>query len=420
MVRHVQSLSLAITLVMEVASLTAQYSGTGSVSQGRATTTQQNVYTCPKGRVTNLGEITAMDGTIWTMPAVTHFSDPTFPTSSDLHNVCTGVTHATSAQAVAALLPSNIVMIDPDGELVTCFVFADNYFEMAINGVPVGKDNVPYTQFNSSLVQFRVKRPFTVAIHAVDWEENLGLGTELSGSPYHAGDGGVVAVFRDEKGAIIATTNDSWKAQTFYTAPIYDLSCPREEGQARLSSACSTADVADGTNAYALHWPLPTNWMAKDLDDSQWPKATEFANQTVGVDNKPAYTNFIDVFDNPVADAKFIWSSSLILDNEILLRAIVPGTTSINDADRESSLRLEMIDGAVVIRAASYTGELSAELIAIDGSIIASTESDESPQIYTALVSDGVYLLCARGAGIESRWLINLHQGECSAIATGR
>jgi hypothetical protein len=367
--------------------------------------------------VTNIGTIVAKDGTTWTMPAVTHFLDPTFPTSSDLHNVCTGVNHTTSAQAVAALSPSNIVTIDPDGELITCFIFADNYFEMAINGVPVGKDNVPYTQFNSSLLQFRVKRPFTVAIHAVDWEENLGLGTELSGSPYHAGDGGVVAVFRDEKGAIIATTNGTWKAQTFYTAPIYDLACPREEGQARLSAACSTADVADGSNAYALHWPLPSNWMAKVLDDSQWPKATEFTNQTVGVDNKPAYTNFTDVFDNPAADAKFIWSSNLILDNEILLRTIVPGTTSVNDFDDESSLDLEATDGAVVIRSNCSTDHLSVELVALDGSSVASNDGEGAVVVRTSTLADGVYLLHVRGTGAQNRWLLNLHQGACVARA---
>lgn len=418
MVRHIYALCIALLLVPAPAALLAQYTGTASVSQGRATTTQQNIYSCPKGRVTNIGTITAKDGTTWTMPAATHFADPMFPKSSDLHNVCTGVNHATSAQAVAALSVLNIVTVDPDGELITCFIFADNYFEMAINGVPVGKDNVPYTQFNSSLLQFRVKRPFTIAIHAVDWEENLGLGTELSGSPFHAGGGGVVAVFLDEKGAIIATTNAAWKAQTFYTAPIYDLSCPREQGQARLSSTCSTADVADGSNAYALHWPLPTNWMATDLDDSRWPNASEFENQMVGVNNKPAYTNFTDVFDNPTADAKFIWSSSLILDNEIVLRTVVPGTTSVNETDDESPIRLETIDGAAVIRVSSSSSRVFVELVALDGSRLASVDGGADVQIPTTTLADGVYLLHVRGVGIESRWLINIHQGVCRKLNT--
>ena len=72
----------------------------------------------------------------------------------------------------------NIIEVDTDGELITAFVFADNYFEMYINGTPVGKDTVPFTQFNSNIIQFKAKRPFTIAMKLVDWEENSGLGPE--------------------------------------------------------------------------------------------------------------------------------------------------------------------------------------------------------------------------------------------------
>ncbi|WP_413691571.1 hypothetical protein [Psychromonas sp. KJ10-2] len=71
-----------------------------------------------------------------------------------------------------------IIEIDADGEVVTAYIFADNYFEMYINGIAVGKDPVPFTKFNSNIVQFKVKKPFDIAILAVDWEENLGTGTE--------------------------------------------------------------------------------------------------------------------------------------------------------------------------------------------------------------------------------------------------
>jgi hypothetical protein len=308
------------------------------------------------------------------------------------------------------------VTIDPDGELITCFIFADNYFEMAVNGVPVGKDNVPYTQFNSSLLQFRVKRPFTVAIHAVDWEENLGLGTELSGSPYHAGDGGVVAVFRDEKGAIIATTNGSWKAQTFYTAPIYDLACPNEDGQLRSTKNCSTSDVADGSNAFALHWPLPSDWMSKDLDDSQWPNASEFTDQTVGVDNKPAYTNFTDVFDNPAADARFIWSSSLILDNETLLRTVVPGTTSVRSGEEGTSLRFVPRSGSFEILSADAEEFVDVSVLTPDGRTIQSSTKVGAVGINVSDTPSGVYLVLARHGQHHISWLVNIYDGECRAV----
>ena len=61
----------------------------------------------------------------------------------------------------------------------------------------------------------------------------------------------------------------------------------------------------------------------KGFDDSEWPNATEFTNDVIGVDNKPAYTNFIDIFDNSANDAKFIWSTNVILDNEVIVRYTV-------------------------------------------------------------------------------------------------
>lgn len=84
------------------------------------------------------------------------------------------------------------------------------------------------------LFGFKVQRPFTIAMKLVDWEENSGVGTESNrGNAHHAGDGGLVAVFKDAKNEIIATTNAKWKAQTFYTAPIKDLLCPSENGTIR-------------------------------------------------------------------------------------------------------------------------------------------------------------------------------------------
>jgi len=63
--------------------------------------------------------------------------------------------------------------------------------------------------------------------------------------------------------------------------------------------------------------------MQPDFDDSAWPAAVTYTNDTVGVNNKPAYTNFTDVFDTPDADASFIWSSNLVLDNLVLLRTTI-------------------------------------------------------------------------------------------------
>ncbi|NBW30986.1 MAG: hypothetical protein EBR35_07010, partial [Flavobacteriales bacterium] len=136
----------------------AQYTGTGSVTQGLASTTIANIYTCPGGRIPDIGTITATNATVWTVPAYVNFTNSSFPFASDLYNSCIGATYANDGVALAALNGSDIVTIDSAGELITAFIFADNYFEMYINGIPVGKDNVPYTQFNSNIVRFRVNR----------------------------------------------------------------------------------------------------------------------------------------------------------------------------------------------------------------------------------------------------------------------
>lgn len=321
---RVYILFLALPIVTK-----AQYTGTASVTRGVGTTTATNIYTCSGGRVSNVGTITSTDNKVWTVPAATNFTNTAFPFASNLHNVCTGANYANAAAALAALNGSDIVTIDATGEVITAYIFADNYFEIYINGVPVGKDNVPFTQFNSNIVRFKVKRPFTVAMLLVDWEENLGIGTEVNGGfSQHAGDGGLVAVFKDANNKVVAKTGSDWKAQTFYTAPIKDLTCATENGTARLSTNCSTTDSNDGSLYYGLHWTKPTNWMSAAFDDWAWQAATTYTNATIGVDNKAAYTNFTSIFDDPTNDAQFIWSKNVILDNEVVVRYTVPAAIS--------------------------------------------------------------------------------------------
>lgn len=300
------------------------YNGTASVSQGAATVVTQNIFDCNRGRKAPIGTSIATDGSVWTVPAMVNFTNDSFPFASDLYNPCTKLEYNSAYEALAALDGSDIVEIDAKGEVITAFVFADNYFEMYINGIAAGKDNVPFTQFNSNIVRFKVQKPFTIAMKLVDWEENSGLGTERNrGNAHHAGDGGVVAVFKNAQNEIIATTNSNWKAQTFYTAPIKDLSCVSENGTFRSSDNCKTEASDDGNAYYALHWKVPLNWQTIEFDDSKWPNATEFTNATIGVDNKPSYTNFTEIFDNQLHDAQFIWSTNVVLDNEVLVRYTV-------------------------------------------------------------------------------------------------
>ena len=297
------------------------YNGTASITQGIATTTIEDIYACNRGRKTDVGEITSTDGKKWTVPAQTNYLNKDFPFAADLFNSCEGKNYVTLEEALSNFDDSKIVEIDEDGEIFTAYVFADNYFEMYVNGIPVGKDKVPFTEFNSSVLKFKAQKPFTIAMKLVDWEEHLGVGCEANrGKAFHNGDGGMVAVIKDEQNNTIATTNKNWKAQTFYTAPIKDLSCVSEDGNYRYSKNCDTNGGQDGASFYALHWELPNDWMKADFDDSNWPNATTFTNQTIGVDNKPSYTNFTTIFDDSENDAEFIWSTNVVLDNEVLVR----------------------------------------------------------------------------------------------------
>jgi hypothetical protein len=320
----------------------AQYNGTASVTQGLASQTLSNLYTCTGGRIAAVGTITSTNNTVWTVPAVTNYTNTSFPFASDLNNSCNGHNYTNDTSALAALNGSDVVTVDTNGEIITAYIFADNYFEMYVNGVQVGKDNVPYTQFNSNIVRFKVNRPFTIAMLLVDWEERLGVGAETSGAyNYHCGDGGMVAIFKDSNNSIIAKTGSDWKAQTFYTAPIMDLTCPTENGSLRLSGNCSTADSNSGNNYYGLHWARPANWTQATFDDSSWPAATLYTNATIGVDNKPAYTNFTNIFDNPTNDAEFIWSTNVVLDNEVIVRKTVAANLS-NSANLGSENEIQI------------------------------------------------------------------------------
>lgn len=295
-----------------LSSTASDYNGTASITQGRAKTVVSNLFECENGRsrVAGIGEITDSDGKVWIVPAENHFT--TAKKAVDLYEECANITPNGIAEVDEAAVP--VAVIDSDGEEVTGYIFADNYFELYINGQLVAVDTVPFTPFNSSIVKFKVNKPYTIAVKVIDWEENLGLGTEDNrGKAFHPGDGGFIASFSDG-----TVTNSDWQAQTFYTSPIYDLTCLSEVGGKRLSDTCTTEGTDNGENAYAAHWATPDNWMNRAFDSSLWPQATQYSEDEIGVNNKKSYMNFIEKFSG--AGASFIWSTNVVLDNEVLLR----------------------------------------------------------------------------------------------------
>ena len=301
------------------------------VTQGRAKTVVENLTRCahthPKMnvRVAAVGEITATDGTVITMPAATALQKGLGPASYDLYNECNQVTPKNAAEVSTANVP--IIDVDADGEVITGFIVADNYYEMYVNGKLVSVDNTPYTPFNSAIVKFRVKRPYTLAFLVVDWDEHLGLGQEVFPVPivpttnkYYPGDGGLIARFSDG-----TVTDSSWKAQTFYIAPLVDPKevvehgnvhdTPRLGGRTHPYARKPTCE----DKCYAVHYPIPANWHSPRFNDSNWPRAWEFTDQEIGVTNLPAYTRYPELFQG----ARWIWSQNLVLDNVVIARKTV-------------------------------------------------------------------------------------------------
>jgi hypothetical protein len=290
------------------------------VTQGLAKTVTDNLFACAANihsfRKSPVGEIAAEDGTVLIVPAPTAYASGR--KLADLYNDCSGVTPERFSNVQPDKVP--IVEIDPDGEVITGFIVADNYFELYVNGKLVGVDPVPYTPFNSAVVRFKAKRPITYALMLVDWEERLGLGMETNqGNDWHAGDGGLVARFSDG-----TVTDASWKAQSFYIAPLAQPSDVVENGNihdtGKLGRVYPGAKVPDcRERCVAVHYPVPDNWAAADFDDNRWPAAFEFTDAEVGVDHIPAYTRYPEAF----APACWIWSQNLVLDNLVLVRKTV-------------------------------------------------------------------------------------------------
>ena len=306
----IRLLSLLSILSLSLSSAYCEYKGSAYVIKGKAEVKVENLFTCENGnsRPSPLG-IQTLNGKEFVVPSHVQYEEKNFV--NNLYDECSNTIPTSLAEVDLSTVP--IVEIDKDGEVITGYIFADNYFELFINGKLVGVDAVPFTPFNSNIVKFKVKKPYDIAIKAVDWEENSGLGSERNrGKKYHPGDGGLIASFSD--GTI---TNSDWKAQTFYTSPIYDLSCVKEVGNERITKDCSTSGSNEYVETYSLHWDIPLSWESNE-EYLSWPKSVQYTEDEIGVDNKKAYMNFQEQFSG--SGASFIWSSNVVLDNLVLFR----------------------------------------------------------------------------------------------------
>ncbi len=181
-------------------------------------------------------------------------------------------------------------------------VWADNWFSMFVNGVPVGEDSVPITterSFNSETFTFTATYPFTLAVVAKDFKQT-NSGIEYIGKPnQQMGDGGFIAQITDTtSGKVVAVTDARWKILSIQRAPL-NPSC---EHDPEPDKTCQSLVLAE-----------PANWTAVDFNDGAWTSSTIWSAAEVGP--KDGYNN---ITWNP--SAKFVWATDLHIDNTILLR----------------------------------------------------------------------------------------------------
>ncbi len=352
----------SIFILQTIFTLSAQgtYIGSGSVTQGIGTITNANLMpTCPSNHITPLGKIISTDKKEWVAPAETYFLSG--PYASDMHNACNKIEPTTLSGVNLNSVP--VKVIDADGEIITGYIFCDNYFELYVNGTLIGVDPVPFTPFNSCVVKFKVSKPYTIAVKLVDWEENVGLGSEIQ-SPtvlYHPGDGGFIAQFSD--GTI---TDASWKTQTFYIAPIQNLGAVVELADGTRSTATATTKPTCDANCYGIHYEIPSDWKTAEFDDSGWPAAVLY--NAAQVTNSTAYTNFAN---SAWPKAKFIWSSNLILDNLVLSRKTVAKPTSSTDVKTKNNIEVNYNSaGQISVRAEYEIRDAQVRLTDVNGNLL--------------------------------------------------
>jgi hypothetical protein len=161
-------------------------------------------------------------------------------------------------------------------------VYADNWFEMYINGELVAVDSIRFIPHNVISVDILPKYPMTIAVLAKD---NADPKTGMEYANTNIGDGGFALKFSDG-----TMTDKNWKAMSFSHGPV--------NGDTKKPTVRNT--------------PIPENWYAIDFDDSKWPNAREFSEEEVAP-KQPYY-------DHDFKGSKFIWADDVALDNTVVFR----------------------------------------------------------------------------------------------------
>lgn len=186
-------------------------------------------------------------------------------------------------------------------------VWADNWFEMRVNGEQIAEDSVPITterSFNAESFQFVAAKPFVIGLVAKDFKEN-DTGLEYIGTRrQQMGDGGVILQIRDASGETVVVSDANWQCRVIHTAPL-DKSCESESDPVAGTAPCNFEASEE-----------PEGWDSADFDASSWANASIYSEAQV--DPKFGYD---DIVWDP--SAELIWGPDLEQSNTVLCRFIV-------------------------------------------------------------------------------------------------
>ncbi len=167
-------------------------------------------------------------------------------------------------------------------DTVKANIYADNWFEMYINGKLIAVDSIEFIPHNIISVDILPRYPMTIAVLAKDFADAQ---TGLEYNNTRIGDGGLILKFGDG-----TVTSKAWKAKKVFWGPLN----------------------GDIENPKVRREPVPEGWYMPGYDDSSWPNATEFTEEEVRPNR--VYNDY------DFEGAQFIWTEDLELDNTILFR----------------------------------------------------------------------------------------------------
>lgn len=194
-----------------------------------------------------------------------------------------------------------------NAETFSADVWADNWFEMRIDGVQVAEDSVPITterSFNAESFTFEADAPFTIGLVVKDFKEN-DTGLEYIGTPrQQMGDGGTILQIRDAAGQTVVVSNDDWQCLVIHTAPL-DKACERVTNPVAGEGMCGFSSIDE-----------PDGWDQAGFDASSWSPASIYSESQVS----PR-----DGYDRITwnASAELMWGPDLEQSNTVLCRLMV-------------------------------------------------------------------------------------------------